>query len=86
MRAARDDQTRLRVTAERLRQHPGELRLTIWHVSVVTRRQRLDDLAERRKRLIDALRFVKGLTLRTRLGDPLRPGQIDQVELADLAG
>ena len=51
----------------------------------VARRKRLDDFAQRRQRLVDALGFVEGLPFRPSLGDPLRAGQIDEVKLAYLA-
>ena len=85
MGTARDDQAGLRVSTEGLGQHPGQLRLAIGDMIRVSRRKRLDDFAQRRQRLVDALGFVEGLPFRPSLGDPLRAGQIDEVKLAYLA-
>jgi hypothetical protein len=46
--------------------------------------QSRDDIAQGRKTLINFLRFFESLTCGLRDANPLRPGQIDQIELADL--
>ena len=76
MRRARDDQACLRVAAERLREHACQPGLAIGDVLRAPVSQCLDDLSERRQRLVDALGFVKGLALSPSLGYPLRTGQI----------
>ena len=67
VRRARDDQACLRVAAERLREHARQPGLTIGDVLSASVGQCLDDLSERRQRLVDALGFVKGLALSSSL-------------------
>ena len=48
--------------------------------------QSVDDCAECSERAVNRARLLEGLASGARLGDALRPGKIDQVQLApDLA-
>lgn len=72
---------RLAVPAERVLQQVGEPRVPEGHVGVAAA-QRVDDVAQRRQRLVDALGLAEAAALRPRLGDPLRARQVHQVQLA----
>lgn len=61
---------RLAVSAQRVLQQVGETRVPERHVGVFTP-QRIDDITERRQRLVDALSFSEAVALRPGLGDPL---------------
>mmetsp|Transcript_29973 Transcript_29973/g.88968 ORF Transcript_29973/g.88968 Transcript_29973/m.88968 type:complete len:392 (-) Transcript_29973:193-1368(-) len=83
-RRARDDEGRLGVAAERLLQHPRELRVAVRHMGGLLVRQRVDDVAKRREGTVDVLGLVQPLARRTRLGHLLAPGEVDQVQLPHL--
>ena len=60
----------LAVPAQRVLQQVGEPRVPEGHVGVAAA-QRVDDVAQRRQRLVDALRLAQAAALRARLGDAL---------------
>lgn len=61
---------RLAVPAERVLQKVGEPRVSEGHVGV-SAAQRIDDVAQRRQGLVDALGLAEAAALRPGLGDPL---------------
>lgn len=71
---------RLAVPAERVLQEIGEPGVPEGHVGV-SAAQRVDHVAQRRQRLVDALGLAEAAALRPRLGDPLRARQVHQVQL-----
>lgn len=70
----------LAVSAQRVLQQVGEPRVPEGDVGM-SAAQRTDDITQRRQRLVDALRFPEPAALRSGLPDPLRTGQVHQVQL-----
>ena len=68
------DHHRLRVPAERVLQHPRELRVAVRDVRRPPVDQRGDAVAERREREVDLGGLLQPVTRRTRLALPLRTG------------
>lgn len=70
----------LAVSAQRVLQEVGEPRVPEGDMSV-SAAQRADDVTQRRQRLVDALRFPEPAAFCSGLPDPLRTGQVHQVQL-----
>ena len=75
------DHERLAVARQAGLQQEGELGVAVRHVRRALG-QRDKDVGQRRQRLVDGLRLLEPLPRRVRLGQPLRTGQVHQVQRA----